>query len=289
MPYTQNPCLPRVRGQAVKLVRQGWSIRKVARHFGFHPSTVMRWARKGGDSRKNHIPTESSRPHSCPWALPQPTKDRIVELRLKHRRCAEVIHHLLAQEGIAVSLNSVKRTLRRAGLIKQRKWKRWHVSPQRPVAASPGDLVQLDTIHIHTFDGKRFYVYTLLDVHSRWAHAKVSPKITAGRTLKFLEEARSKAPFCFKMLQSDHGPEFSKWFTKYAKQRHRYSRVRRPNDNAHLERFNRTLQEECLYYLKQRPGVYQEAIEKYLPFYNTERPHLALGMLPPIKCCEGPG
>lgn len=198
-----------------------------------------------------------------------------------------MIHHLLQQEGITVCLNSVKRVLRRKDLVKKRsKWKKVHRSPARPDIASAGDLVQLDTIHIHTFEGKRFYVYTLLDVHSRWAHAKVSPKITAGRTLKFLEEARAKAPFPFKMLQSDHGPEFSKWFTKYAKQQHRYSRVRRPNDNAHLERFNRTLQEECLYYLKQKPSFYQRAIERYLPFYNNERPHLSLGMLSPSKCCE---
>lgn len=289
MPYTSNPRIPRVRGEAVKLVRQGWSIRKTARHFGFHPSTILRWVRKGSDSRKNNIPTESSRPHTHPRALSPLIKRRIIELRLKHRRCADVIHYLLKQEGIVVSLTSVKRVLRRSGLIQHRKWKKYHVSPKRPEVVAAGDLVQLDTIHIHTFEGKRFYIYTLLDVHSRWAHAKVSASITAGRTLQFLEEARTKAPFPFKMLQSDHGPEFSKWFTKYAKQRHRYSRVRRPNDNAHLERFNRTIQEECLYYLKQKPSVYQKAIEQYLPFYNDERPHLSLGMLSPSKCCEGIG
>lgn len=289
MPYSLNPHLPRVRGEAVKRVRLGWSIRKTARYMGVHPSTVLRWVRRGNDSRKNNIPTESSRPHTHPRSLAPAIKQRIIDLRLQHRRCADVIHHLLKQEGITVSLNSVKRVLRRAGLIKRSKWKKWHVSPKRPIAASPGDLVQLDTIHIHTFDGRRFYIYTLLDVHSRWAYAKVSPTITAGRTLQFLEEARGRAPFPFKMLQSDHGPEFSKWFTKYARQQHRYSRVRRPNDNAHLERFNRTIQEECLYYLKQDPKTYQKAIEKYLPFYNDERPHLALGMLSPSKCCEGVG
>lgn len=262
-------------------------MRRVARHTGFQPSTISRWMKRAPQHGNAHLPTRSPRPHGHPAALPQHTIDRIVALRLQHRRCAEVIHHLLQQEGITVCLNSVKRVLRRKDLVKKRsKWKKVHRSPARPDIASAGDLVQLDTIHIHTFEGKRFYVYTLLDVHSRWAHAKVSPKITAGRTLKFLEEARAKAPFPFKMLQSDHGPEFSKWFTKYAKQQHRYSRVRRPNDNAHLERFNRTLQEECLYYLKQKPSFYQRAIERYLPFYNNERPHLSLGMLSPSKCCE---
>jgi transposase InsO family protein len=177
--------------------------------------------------------------------------------------------------------------MKRRGLVKERsKWKKFRLSPKRPIAACPGDLVEIDTIHIHTFTGKRFYVYTLLDVHSRWAWAKVSKRITAGRTIRFLREAQEHAPFRFRMLQSDHGSEFSKWFTNHTKVSHRLSRVRRPNDNAHLERFNRTIQEECLYYLKQEPKIYQSAINDYLSFYNNERPHLALAMLPPSRCCE---
>ena len=287
MPYTSNPKLPRLRMLAVDMVRNGCSIRQVSRYTGFYPSTISRWIKRAPDDARRVIPTESSRPHTHPRALPQTTINRIVTLRLEHKRCAEVIHHYLKQEGIIVSLRTVKRVLKRKGLVKERKY-HWKFRPpvKRPIAASAGDLVQIDTIHIHTFLGKRFYIYTLLDVHSRWAYAKVSMRITAGRTVRFLREAQEHAPFTFKMLQSDHGSEFSKWFTMHAKKAHRYSRVRRPNDNAHLERFNRTIQEECLYYLKQHPKVYQTAISKYLPFYNNERPHLALGMLSPSRCCE---
>lgn len=287
MPYTSNPKMPRLRMQAVDMVRNGCSIRQVSRYTGFQPSTISRWIKRAPDDARRVIPTKSSRPHSHPLALPQATIDRIVALRLKHRRCAEVVHHLLKQEGITVSLRTVKRVMKRKGLVKERsKWKKIRLSPKRPQAVSAGDLVQIDTIHIHTFTGERFYIYTLLDVHSRWAYAKVSKRISAGRTIRFLREAQEHAPFRFKMLQSDHGSEFSKWFTNHAKVSHRLSRVRRPNDNAHLERFNRTIQEECLYYLKQNPRVYQAAINRYLPFYNNERPHLALGMLSPSRCCE---
>ncbi len=287
MAYTSNPHLPRLRREAVQLVRKGWGIRQVARHTGFAPGTISKWVKRAPEHGKTPVPTQSSRPHAHPHALPQKTIQAIVALRLRHRRCAEVIHHLLKQQGTAVSLSSVKRVLKRKGLLKEKsKWKKYHVSPRRPNIAQAGDLVQLDTIHIHPCGGKKFYIYTLLDVHSRWAYAKVSPRITAGRTLKFLEEAKQKAPFVFRMLQSDHGPEFAKWFTKHAKQSHRYSRVRRPNDNAHLERFNRTIQEECLHYLQQKPSVYQRAIERYLPFYNDERPHLALHFLSPSKCFQ---
>lgn len=287
MAYTSNPHLPRLRREAVQLVRKGWGVRQVARHTGFAPGTISKWVQRAPEHGKSPLPTRSSRPIAHPRALDRKTIQAIVDCRLKHRRCSEVIHHLLKEQGIIVSLSSVKRILKRKNLLKEKsKWKKYHVSPRRPEVAQAGDLVQLDTIHIHTFEGKRFYIYTLLDVHSRWAHAKVTPRITAGRTLKFLEEAKQKAPFQFSMLQTDHGPEFAKWFTKHAKQSHRYSRVRKPNDNAHLERFNRTIQEECLYYLKQKPSVYQKAIERYLPFYNNERPHLALNFLSPSKCFQ---
>lgn len=287
MAYTRNPHMPRLRMKAVDLVRQGWSVRQVSRYTGFSIGAISKWMKKAPDDARRIIPTESSRPHHHPAALPQSTIDRIVALRLRHRRCAEVIHHLLLQEGTVVSLRTVKRVLTRKGLTKQRsRWKKIHVSPRRPSVACAGDLIQIDTIHIHTLTGERFYIYTLLDVHSRWAYAKVSHRITAGRTLRFLAEAQRRAPFSFKMLQSDHGSEFSKWFTQHARKAHRYTRVRRPNDNAHLERFNRTLQEECLLHLKQQPSVYQKAIEHYLPFYNDERPHLSLGMLPPSKCFQ---
>ncbi len=284
MAYTTNPKMPRLRMQAVNLLRQGWSVRQVSRYTGFSIGAISKWSRKAPDDARMVIPTVSSRPHSCPHATSAVVEDRIVALRLKHRRCAEVLQHLLRQENIHVSLRAVKRVLQRRGLVKERgKWKKIHLSPKRPIAAEAGDLVQLDTIHIHTFDGRRFYIYTLLDVHSRWAWAKVSSRITAGRTVQFLREAQEHAPFSFKMLQTDHGTEFSRHFTKHAKIVHRFSRVRRPNDNAHLERFNRTIQEECLYYLKQEPRVYQATIRKYLPFYNEERPRLGINLLTPSK------
>jgi transposase InsO family protein len=287
MAYTTNPKMPRLRMQAVDLLRQGWSVRQVSRYTGFSIGAISKWSKKAPDDARMVIPTESSRPHHCPHATSAAIENRIIAPRLKHRRCAEVLQHLLRQENIHVSLRTVKRVLQRRGLVKERgKWKKIHRSPKRPIAASAGDLVQLDTIHIHTFDGRRFYIYTLLDVHSRWAWARVSMRITAERTVRFLREAQEHAPFVFKMLQTDHGTEFSRHFTKHAKTIHRFSRVRRPNDNAHLERFNRTIQEECLYYLKQEPGIYQAAIEKYLPFYNEERPHLGINLLTPSKCFQ---
>lgn len=288
MPYTTNPHISQVRMDAVKLVRKGWSMRQAARRFGYDVSSVSRWVKRAPDDGRRIIPTLSSRPHHCPHALPQHIVDLIRELRLQRHRCSDVIHYELQQMGIDVSLSSVKRVLKRAGLLKEKsKWKKFRHNEPRPEVASPGDLVQLDTIHIVPLIGtRRFYIYTLLDVCTRWAFAWVSKKISAGRSVWFLERAREQAPFSFSMIQSDNGPEFSSWFTSHAGITHRHSRVRKPNDNAHLERFNRTIQEECLYYLKQEPRTFQKAINLYLPYYNDERPHLGLDFLTPSQVLQ---
>lgn len=292
MSYSKNPNLPRVRTGAVLLVRQGWSVRKTARYLGFSHCAVLKWLKKAPINLHMHIPTLSSRPKRHPKELKPDIVSAIIEQRKKNNRCAEVVHCELLNKGIVVSLSSVKRTLKRQGLIKRRSpWKRWHFSDERPLAVLPGDLVQIDTIHFVIGD-KRFYVYALIDVASRWAHAKVSSRIAAKQSLNFVKEALQFSGFKFKMIQSDHGPEFSAWFTERLSKlsiSHRHSRVRRPNDNGHIERFNRTLQEECLKKINQNPKRFQEAINKYLPYYNNQRLHLSLKFLTPHEWLQAIG
>ena len=248
--YTTNPNMPKVRKDAVNMVKNGRSIRQTARYFGFNPSTISRWVKRATDDKRCNIPTKSSRPLISPKSIDKSIVNLIVKIRKKNGRCSEVIHQQLLNQGITVSLSTVKRTLDRQGLLKKRSpWKRRYVSIERPIPLSPGDLVQVDTIHIHSMYSEKFYVYTLIDVHSRWAFAMVSTKLNTHQSLKFIRKAQSRAPFKIKMLQSDNGPEFTSWFTEHLKKKgvvHRHSRVRKPNDNAHVERFNRTLKEECL-------------------------------------------
>ncbi len=288
MSYSKNPHLPRVRMKAVLLVRRGWSIRRVARYMGFSHAAIINWLKRAPSDGRLNIPTLSSRPKSHPKSLSRDIVKMIVKIRKERNRCAEAIHQQLLNEGTKVSLSSVKRTLKRNLLLRERSpWKRWHITDPRPIVQNPGDLVQIDTIHFVTYEGLRFYVYTLLDVASRWTYARVSLRINTHNSLKFVKEAQKKAEFKFKMLQSDHGSEFSAWFTEHVRKlemNHRHSRVRQANDNGHLERFNRTLQEECLnQVIPMSPEGYQRTIKRYLPYYNNERLHLGIKLLTPMQ------
>lgn len=285
MSYSNNPNLPHVRMEAVRFVRSGWSTVKVAKHLGYSQSAIVKWMKRAPtDLRARIIPTYSSKPLHHPNELPPDLVRAIIEYRKKYRRCAEVLHHLLLKDGISVSLSSVKRTLRRNDMTRFSKWKKWHQYPPRPEAKSPGILVEIDTIHDGAYD-KRLYVYTLLDVHSRWAYAMPAEHINTHRSLRFVKSAQEVTPFEFQTIQSDHGSEFSKWFTKRILEHglsHRHSRVRKPNDNAHLERFNRTIQDECLNRVSRSMKSWTKEIPEYLHYYNNERPHMSLEMKSPV-------
>lgn len=119
-----------------------------------------------------------------------------------------------------------------------------------PTATKPGELVQVDTIHyICPVTYKRRYVYTVIDPHTRMAYAEVHSRILPGKTTQVIDNAQALFGFTFAMAQTDNDPEFGRYFAQRMTSQDitvRHSRLCRPNDNAHIERFNRTIQEECL-------------------------------------------
>ena len=286
MAYTTNEKLPEIRAQAVKLVRDGWSTRKVARHLGYTQSAVVKWCKRAPKTYEpKRIETRSSAPHTSPKSLPKETVGRIIHARIKSHRCAEVVYEVLKAEGIQVSLSSVKRKLNIYGLLKKRsKWKKYRTYPVRPEAKSPGMMVQIDTIHFVDKDGRRIYVYTALDVYSRYGFAMLAKRIGAKQSTFFLKKLIAYFPFKIRNIQTDNGSEFSFFFTNFVirnKMTHRHIHPRSPNENGHLERFNRTIQEEigrfgwCIFI--------QKDIKSFLKYYNTERMHMGINFKTPSQ------
>ena len=287
MAYTTNPKIPRLRARAVRMVSEGKSMSEVARHFGYTKSAVSKWCAKSPPGGTHEIPTESSRPHHHPKELPAEIVDAIIACKKKHGRCSDVIHRHLKEDGIHVRLNRVKRKLDDAGLIKKRSpWKRSHKHMERPEALKPGDLVMVDTIHLMLNEKKRIYVYTLIDVHSRWTYAWATERINSKKSTEFLKRAQAEATFEFNCVQSDNGSEFSQHFSERIKILHRHSRVRKPNDNSYVERFNRTLKEECLHNFKRNVRILNRALPAYLEYYNTERLHMGIDFKTPISLVQ---
>ena len=231
----------------------------------------------------------------APHAIPEDVVQLVLEVRKTLNRCAEVVwHHLVSRQGVSISLSSVKRILRRHhvfdGARKPRlKWD----SPKRPHVAAPGDLVQTDTIHhVDAATGRRRYIYTVIDLHSRMSYARAYPRILPGLAAKTVLEAREYFGFSFRMVQADNGPEFGRYFEQVLQKEGvavRHSRLGRPNDNAYIERFNRTIQTECIGYYWRRSVPLQrlqQSIDEYIRFYNNERVHLGIQLRTPIEMLQ---
>jgi transposase InsO family protein len=320
MAYSINPNLPNARAIAMKLlIADGLPLMTVANKCGVHRSTVWRWKKKwlklnenvqfDNPNRPNRvfslknkllacrwlIETNTSRPHSCSHAISDETVRRIMELHSILKRCAEVIwNHLKSEDGICISLSSVRRILKRHHAFDgARKNRVRSDNPRRPHPSYPGELVQTDTIHyICPITYKRRYVYTIIDLFSRMTYAEIHDHIRPGIAAEVIMRAQAYGGFTFHMVQADNGPEFSRYFEdKLARQgiKIRHSRLGRPNDNAHIERFNRTIQEECLgnkISYRTKTSEAQAKINKYIEFYNTKRVHLGIQLRKPIEMLQ---
>jgi transposase InsO family protein len=288
--YSIDKHLPRLR-RDIALYAKKTGIRAASRHFGYSPSCVSKWVKILETKGLYPIETKSSRPKTHPKALSDDITSQIVGVRIQTKRSAEVVHELLRRRGVFVSVSSVKRTLDSRYLLKKRSpWKRYHKPVHRPHVEKPGDLVEIDTIHTMTGKKSRMYTFVLIDVYSRWIYAKSYEKMNSQTTLDFVKEAQEYAPFYFTMLQSDHGPEFGKWFVSRCGYLHRYTRLGKPNDNAHVERVNRTVQEECLDKHRNTPGAFNKALQEYVPYYNNQRLHFGINLKTPnevLGCSQG--
>jgi transposase InsO family protein len=318
MAYSTNPNLPKARAIAMQLlIREQLPLSVVANRCGVHRSTVWRWKRKWDTLNKNvqltnnnrptraqpapssmfrlaactwSIPTSTSRPHHSPNAISQQVVAQILAVREQLRRCAEVVwHHLNTVLGVIISLSSVRRILRRNHCFDGARKKRvLPDNPRRPRVTAPGELVETDTIHhVDPRSGKRRYYYTVIDLYTRMSHASVSSVLRQGLAAQAVLEAQATFGFSFAMVQSDNGPEYGRYFEQVLRQKGiatRHTRLGRPNDNAHIERFNRTLQTECIgYYWRTSVSLrrQRDTLVAYLDYYNHKRVHLGIQMQTP--------
>jgi transposase InsO family protein len=287
--YTTNDRLPKLRAEAVQMVRSGKTTREVALHFGYSQSVIVKWCAKAKHTRNpKRIETLSSRPHTCPNQISKELEAKVVDIRLNNKRCAEVIQKILKDQKEILSLATVKRVIRRNGLsTKKSLWKKTRTYPPRPDVLQPGDLVEIDTIHITRPNKTRTYIYTAIDVYSRIGYAKRYEKCCVKNSMHFLTYIKNTSTFTLKTIQTDNGSEFSQFFTDFANRlniNHRHNHPRSPNENGHLERFNRTVQDEPwkfgFTYWK------QESLDEYMLYYNTKRHHLGINLKTPREMLD---
>ena len=155
----------------------------------------------------------------------------------------------------------------------------------------PGHLIALDTIE-KFINGTRRYIITFEDIHSRFAFAWTTKSHASKAAEEFFNLCVKVFPYSFNFLYvlTDNGSEFKKHFAARLKElhlTHYHTYPKTPKMNAHVERFNRTIQDDWidwhLYELRE-PDTFNRSLMDYLIFYNTERVHCAFGnKLSPVQ------
>jgi transposase InsO family protein len=152
----------------------------------------------------------------------------------------------------------------------------------------PGDLVEIDTVSIFV-DGLKRYLLTAIDLPTRFAFAYTYKSNSSTSAKDFLMKLKSIAPFPITRVQTDNGHEFQKHFALACREQnlvHYFNYPRHPQSNSHLERFNRTIQEQFTYWHTDEmddTDVFNRLLMKYLLWYNIEKPHRGIGNLPPLR------
>ena len=137
-------------------------------------------------------------------------------------------------------------------------------------------------------DGRRFRTFNVVDDFNREAiHIEVDTSITSGRLVRIFSRLQQEHGLP-QVLRTDNGPEFlGETFTRWAKQAGmaiQYIQPGKPNQNAYVERFNRTYRDELLdMYLFATLDDVREATRWWMREYNEERPHDALNDRTPVE------
>ena len=271
-----------------ELYEQGIAKSHIAGRLGKHRETIHIWIKgiqeygllnfldryrqaKKGERKRRQVDPIVKR---WVWAI----RER------EYHCCGQKIQYFLELErGIHLSVPKIYEILAEKYVIRS-KWKKNKERGEIPKASRPREVIQMDTI-----DFGELYAFTAIDIYTKEADMLIVPELTAGFGCKFLYQSmRRRFDGYAHLIQTDGGPEFKAEFVDNVYcfcERHRVARPYRKNEQSFIESFNRTVRKECLGWEKYRVEQLRECqdmAETFLKRYHYHRPHMGLGMTPPL-------
>ena len=137
-------------------------------------------------------------------------------------------------------------------------------------------------------DGRAFRTFNVLDDFNREALAiEIDTSLPSERLVRVFEQLREERGLP-DVLRTDNGPEFlGEVFVGWCEKNGvmlDYIEPGKPNQNAFIERFNRSYRTEVLSFdLFSSLDEVREITWKWMQAYNEERGHDALGKLTPVE------
>ncbi len=156
------------------------------------------------------------------------------------------------------------------------------------VPCGPSQVWSGDFMSDALYHGRRFRTFNVIDDYNREAIAiEIDTSITSRRLIRMFERIKEESGLP-EVLRVDNGPELiSGEFVSWAESvgmRLQYIEPGKPDQNAYIERFNRTYREEVLdLYIFRDLEEVREITYWWMIDYNENRPHDSLGGLPPLE------
>jgi len=156
------------------------------------------------------------------------------------------------------------------------------------------DVWALDYMQDTLDNGRLFRTLNVIDESNREGLTiEVDTSLPAARVIRVMEQLRDLRGLPH-AIRLDNGPELrSQAFTEWCAAHQielRFIQPASPAQNAFVERFNRTYRHEILdAYVFDNLEQVRLISEGWLQLYNEERPHRALGRLPPVRFAERQG
>jgi putative transposase len=176
---------------------------------------------------------------------------------------------------------------------KRRAKKRLPKRIKRPllVPQLPNQVWSADFMSDTLYTGKRFRTFNVIDDFNREAlQIEIDTSLTSKRLIRVFERLKLERGLP-DTLRVDNGPEFlSGAFVAWAESNGmtiQYIQPGEPNQNAYIERFNRTYRNELLdLYLFRNLAEVRDATYWWMIEYNEQRPHDSLNDLTPVEYME---
>ena len=275
------------------------SMSALCAQFGISRKTGYKWLGRFEEQGEAGMGEYSRAPHRHPNCMPEAVEQAIVELR-KHRRhwgpkkLAVKLRDAFWEEDVP-SLTSIANVLSRNGLSAPRKRRR-HATPSISPLHEATECNRTWSIDFkgwfRTKDGRRLDPLTVTDAYSRYLLClqAMSGKTDTAHVMAVLRNA-----FCEyglpERIRSDNGAPFastglaglsrlSVWWVQLGIVPERIQ-PGCPQQNGRHERFHLTLLQETISPPAATPQRQQRCFDRFRRDYNDERPHEALGQIPP--------
>jgi transposase InsO family protein len=268
---------------------QGRSLSDLSRAFAIPREVLSRWWHRYQRDGLAGLAPQSRRPHRS-RAIAAAIIRRILQLR--RRRLGPARIAVL----VGVSAKTVHRVLVRHG---QSRLPRPRRRPARRYEKSrPGELLHVDINVLPSLRNARYdYEFAAVDDFSREAVVALTTEQSSAAATSFLERVVTAMPYRIEAVLTDNAMAFTMRYAQHSDRLTRFQqachslgivhhllRPRRPQSNGKVERFFRTVDDECL--ALQRRWTFHHrarAIDRFVWFYNHQRPHLSLNGMTPVE------